>query len=144
MDTIEGGRLHRCRWLTGGETAPPTAGLGRGLFTLREQFELGRRGGRALDPVGQTGRTVRSEQLRGPFTDRQQADNAFLCLDNAAFPGVEVNAERLGEAPHDIVDQREALGGLAATVFLFIEIVRLRITVLFGLGGVSGGRTQGP
>ena len=42
--------------------------------------------------------------------DRQQAHDALLRLDDAAFPLGKFYAERLGEAAHDVEDERESLG----------------------------------
>ncbi|HEX7410261.1 MAG TPA: hypothetical protein VF515_21785 [Candidatus Binatia bacterium] len=72
---------------------------------------------------------VLAEELLGALRDRQQAYDALLRLDDAAFPLGKLDAERLREATHDVEDEREALG-LAAGGALFAFVGRLLVPSL--------------
>ena len=82
-----------------------------------------------LEPRGHGLRAVLAEELLRALGDRQQAHDALLRLDDAAFPLGKVDAERLREAAHDVEDQREALG-LAAGGALFVVVLVGRLLVL--------------
>ena len=96
-------------------------------------LELGRGGWRFLfESCGHGLRAVLAEELLRALRDRQQADDALLRLDDAAFPLWEIDAERLREAADDVEDEREALGLAAGSEsFVFIcprrPALRLRL-----------------
>src|SRR5262245_60730655 len=73
-----------------------------------------------LKPRGHRLRAVLAEELSGTLGDRQQAYDALLRLDDAAFPLGKLDAERLRETAHDIEDQREALGLAAGGAFFVV------------------------
>ena len=82
-----------------------------------------------LEPRGHGLRAVLAEELLRALGDRQQAHDALLRLDDAAFPLGKLDAERLREAAHHVEDQREALG-LAAGGALFVVVLVGRLFVL--------------
>ena len=90
-----------------------------------EQFELNDLPGRRflLEPRGHGLRAVLAEELLRALGDRQQAHDALLRLDDAAFPLGKLDAERLREAAHDVEDQREALGLAAGRTLVVIVLV---------------------
>ena len=84
------------------------------------------RGGlRAVLDFGSDGpRAFFAKELLRPLRHRQQADDALVHLDDAAFPFVQVDAERLSEPPRHIIHQAEPLGLFARRSFLVGFIFR--------------------
>ena len=149
VHAVEGGGLGDCGLGGGGrKAAAASSGLRfRGFAGCREQFELAGREWRPLDAVGKARGALVTEKLTRPLRDRQQADDALLGLDDPVLPGIKMDAERLREAAHDVVDQREAFCGFAAAaVFFGLRVVGLLfgVTGRFRVGAIARGRAKGP
>ena len=85
----------------------------RGRVHVGEQQALERVGADRrflLKPRRHGLRAVLSEELLRALSDREQAHDALLRLDHAAFPLGQLDAERLREAAHDVEDERESFG----------------------------------
>src|SRR5581483_11815140 len=83
-----------------------------------------------FDPAGDGDSIGFAKQLLGALNHRQQAHNAFLGFDDPAFPLLQMDAERLGEAAGHVVDQRvAALLLLCLCAFLLLV---LGVGLVFG------------
>ena len=111
---------------------PPSAldRCGRRIVIEGEKGRLDRAGAVLLQAIRDDLGPVVAEELLGTVQHGNQTDDALLRLDAAAFPGVEMNAERLGESPGHVERQRQALLFLlAGRCFVFVIIVRLGVYV---------------
>jgi hypothetical protein len=71
-------------------------------------------------------RSALAEKLFCSLADRQQTDNSLFRFNDPTFPLIEMNPKRLGEASHDIKDQREALGLLLSSASSQVAWMRRR------------------
>ena len=77
----------------------------RRVVIHREQGRLDRAGPVLLQAIRDDLGAVVAKELFGPVQYGDQTDDSLLGLDAAAFPGVEMDAERLRESPGHVERQ---------------------------------------
>ena len=105
-----------------------------------------------LQPGGDGVRPPFAEELGGPLGHRQQADHALLRFDGALLPLLEVDAQRLRKAAHDVEDEGEAHGLAGGGALGVLRVLvggrfvggRVRVLCSGPAGGVGGRRLQRP
>ncbi len=92
--------------------------------------------------VGHRVGAILAEELLRPFAHGEETNDALLRLDDSGLPVREMDAERLGEATDDVVDEAEALGFFLPAAESFVLICPRRAGLRLALLARSSATTS--